>query len=76
MSTSNIPTDFPIADKVHARFTATVVLPTPPFPLYTPILFLIEDTPEVISFLLWKFSLTCAKRASSEGVNFLLEGMI
>ena len=33
MSTSNIPTALPCWASVVARFTATVVLPTPPLPL-------------------------------------------
>ena len=35
MSASTIPTLWPAAARAYARLTATVVLPTPPFPLIT-----------------------------------------
>src|SRR5882724_7128131 len=50
-SASSRPTDAPIRWSAMAKFTATVVLPTPPLPLATAIKFL---TPEiaVLSFIL------------------------
>ena len=42
MSASRTPTAFPCFARRTAKLTATVLLPTPPLPLYTAILFFIR----------------------------------
>jgi hypothetical protein len=44
MSASSTPTDAPSAASASARFTAVVLLPTPPLPEATAMMFLIPGT--------------------------------
>ena len=59
MSTSKIPGLYPILVNESAKLTVTEVLPTPPFPLYTPILVLMGSSAFANCFLCSNWLLSC-----------------